>query len=74
MKWLILGLTLISTPASAQYYIWATQCALRPNRALSPYCLNAYRNCCYVPPQPQVQPQVQPYVQPYGGTIIIIQR
>lgn len=52
----------------AQYSIWATQCALNPRYATSDYCLNAYRNCCYRPPQPYVPPQPAPYI------IIIPQR
>jgi hypothetical protein len=58
--------SLASSPATAQYAVWARDCALRPQAATSDYCLNAYRRCCYAPP-PQPQQQVI-----RNGTVTII--
>ena len=49
----LIAASFAASPATAQYAIWARDCALRPREATSDYCLNAYRRCCYTPPQQQ---------------------
>lgn len=63
----LIAASLASSQASAQYAVWARDCALRPREATSDYCLNAYRRCCYTPPQPQQQQQII-----RNGTVTII--
>lgn len=59
--------SLAASPATAQYAVWARDCALRPQAATSDYCLNAYRRCCYAPPP---QPQQEQVIR--NGTVTII--